>query len=133
MDKSLYLLPISTFKSIFLFFKVGSYCTIKSLIESSEKEIESDSYVRVAAIYDHEEVGSESATGAASALTEHILRRLSNAEKFELAVSKSFLISCDQAHAVHPNYSEYHEENHRPSLHGGVVLKYNGNQRFEYN
>ena len=83
----------------------------------------------MAAIYDHEEIGSESAQGAASALTEHIMRRLTSTSTFELAVSRSFLISADQAHAVHPNYEDKHEDNHKPAIHGGVVLKYNGNQR----
>ena len=62
-----------------------------------------------------------------------MLRRLSNSEAFELAMSRSFLISADQAHAVHPNYSEYHEELHRPAINGGIVLKYNGNQRYATN
>lgn len=109
---------------------MGSYCTIKALIESSHNGLEGDNYIRMAAIYDHEEVGSESATGAGSALTSQVLRRLTNENSFELSIAKSFLISVDQAHAVHPNYSEMHEENHRPTLNGGVVLKYNGNQRY---
>lgn len=111
--------------------QMGAYCSIQSLIESTN--LEQDENIRIAAIYDHEECGSESATGAASALTEHVLRRLSSPESFELAVQKSFLISADQAHAIHPNYSECHEELHRPSLNGGVVLKYNGNQRYATN
>ena len=108
--------------------QVGAYCTIKGLIESS-KNVEAESGIRMAAIYDHEEIGSESAQGAASALTEHIIRRLTSAGTFELAVSRSFLVSADQAHAIHPNYEDKHEDNHKPAIHGGVVLKYNGNQR----
>ncbi len=110
---------------------VGAYCSIQGLIESAG--LENEECIRVASIYDHEEVGSESAQGAASAITEHILRRLSDPASFELAMSRSFLISADQAHAIHPNYSEMHEENHRPALNGGVVLKYNSNQRYTTN
>lgn len=112
--------------------QVGAYCSIQGLIESVG-DLDNDENVRMAAIYDHEEVGSESATGAASAITEHILRRLADPNSFELAISRSFLISADQAHAIHPNYSEMHEENHRPTINGGVVLKYNSNQRYTTN
>lgn len=111
--------------------QVGSYCSIQGLIEGTRDDLENDEFIKMTAIYDHEECGSESATGAASALTEQIIRRLTDPTMFELAISRSFIISCDQAHAVHPNYSDMHEENHRPTMHGGPVIKYNGNQRFD--
>lgn len=112
--------------------QVGAYCSIKSIIESTST-IGDESGINVAAIYDHEEVGSESAQGAGSSITEHILRRLSTPDSFELAMARSFLVSADQAHAVHPNYGDKHEEDHRPSMHGGIVIKYNGNQRYSTN
>ncbi|CAF0956070.1 unnamed protein product [Brachionus calyciflorus] len=114
--------------------QVGAYCTIQGLIDSLENSnLDDDSIVRMGCIYDHEEIGSESAQGAASSFTEHVMRRLNDATTFELAMARSFMISADQAHAVHPNYSEVHEENHRPSINGGIVLKYNGNQRYATN
>ncbi|RNA11854.1 aspartyl aminopeptidase isoform X2 [Brachionus plicatilis] len=114
--------------------QVGAYCTIKGLMDSVDmSDIENESIVRMACIYDHEEIGSESAQGAASSFTEHVMRRLNDSQSFELAVARSFMISADQAHAIHPNYSELHEENHRPSINGGIVLKYNGNQRYATN
>jgi aspartyl aminopeptidase len=91
---------------------------------------------RVIALYDHEEVGSRSAQGAYSPFLRQVLERIAQAgdaleaESFARAISRSFLISADMAHAIHPNYADRHEPNHAPVLGGGPVLKTNVNQAY---
>lgn len=91
---------------------------------------------RVLVLYDHEEVGSRSYAGAQSTLLGDILTRLArllspdDAESSFRALAASLLLSADMAHAAHPNYPEKHDEQHRPLLGRGPVLKSNANQSY---
>ena len=89
----------------------------------------------VVALFDHEEVGSESITGAAGPLLEHVLERLAIATgaaraQFLGQLASSTCISADNAHSVHPNYPERHEPGHRPLVNHGPAIKLNHNQRY---
>jgi len=85
-------------------------------------------------LFDHEEIGSESSHGAASPIVNELIRRVTQNVLLEpVAIRRSFFISADMAHAVHPNYREKHDPNHKPAIHGGVVIKHNGNQRYATN
>lgn len=87
------------------------------------------------ALFDHEEVGSQSSIGAGGPMLEHVLERLASASgssrsEFLAALQKSHCVSADNAHAVHPNYTERHELNNAPYVNEGVVVKTNVNQRY---
>lgn len=95
---------------------------------------ESDS-VKVCAIFDNEEVGSSTKQGAASSFLRDTLRRIAFAlsvdeEGYRIMLAKSFLVSADNAHAVHPNHPEYADGENAPKMNGGIVIKYNANQRY---
>lgn len=87
-------------------------------------------------LYDHEEVGSRSAQGAAGPLLAETLERVAAGVKapgrqaLPRALAKSVLVSADMAHAVHPNYPERHEPGHQPRLGGGPVIKSNADQAY---
>ena len=83
---------------------------------------------------DHEEVGSASSAGAAGPFLRSTLERLSGpGEAWARLIARSMLISADNAHALHPNYSDRHDGNHGPALNGGPVIKINANQRYASN
>ncbi len=80
---------------------------------------------------DHEEVGSVSACGADGPFLRSVLQRLApSPEDFARLVERSTLISADNAHAVHPNYTDRHDANHGPLLNAGPVVKVNAGQRY---
>jgi aspartyl aminopeptidase len=83
---------------------------------------------------DHEEVGSASASGAQGPFLKSVLKRIAgSAENLARLVHESTLISSDNAHGVHPNFSDKHDGNHGPLLNAGPVIKHNANQRYATN
>lgn len=83
---------------------------------------------------DHEEIGSLSACGANGPFLDDVLRRLlPNPEQFVQAIQRSMLVSADNAHALHPNYANRHDNNHAPAINKGAVIKVNANQRYATN
>lgn len=92
-------------------------------------------YINICAVFDNEEVGSGTRQGADSTFLQDVLERIS--ENLELgrngflsAVAGSFLISADNAHALHPNHPEKADPVNRPRLNGGIVIKYHGAQKY---
>jgi len=91
--------------------------------------------ISVMVLFDHEEVGSESSTGAKGPMLSSALERLAgtrstNREQFLRALNRSICVSADGAHAVHPNYVDRHEPEHQVVLNGGPVIKINANVRY---
>lgn len=83
---------------------------------------------------DHEEVGSVSACGAQGPFLEHTIERIwPSIEDRNRLMANSLMISVDNAHAIHPNYFEKHDENHGPIINQGPVIKVNANQRYATN
>ena len=83
---------------------------------------------------DHEEVGSISMSGAQSNFLKSVLSRLvENGEELARCMTSSFMISADNAHAIHPNFAHKHDSNHGPIINEGPVIKTNANQRYASN
>jgi len=121
----------------------STWCAVRSMVDS-DNTLEGESMCRGVALFDHEEVGSNSAMGAGSPMMMEVLRRVTsivakqqgadgNEGLVERAVRRSFLVSADMAHALHPNYPERHEEYHQPRMHKGLVFKTNQQQRYATN
>lgn len=87
--------------------------------------------VAVLAVFDNEEVGSETKQGASSTFLDMTLRAIAGKEeKYSAALYHSFMVSADNAHALHPNHPELYDSTDNAVLGGGVVVKYNANQRY---
>ncbi|MDO4819597.1 MAG: M18 family aminopeptidase [Prevotella sp.] len=90
---------------------------------------------QVLAVFDNEETGSGTKQGAASPILRNLLHRISlcfsdDDGDFYRAVEKSFMISADMAHALHPNYAEKHDPTNHPLMGHGPVIKINANQKY---
>ena len=88
---------------------------------------------------DHEEVGSASTCGAQGPFLSDVLKRLNaqvgggSEESLIQLIQSSLMISCDNAHALHPNFRDKHDERHGPAINGGPVIKVNASQRYATN
>lgn len=122
----------------------SSYQCIRSIIAASkEGENLPDSLyhnnIQIAMVFDHEEVGSNSAQGAGSSMFMDTLRRIDASFSTNIPTSlmqslrKSFVVSIDMAHAHHPNYPAKHDPTMAPKINQGLVIKHNCNQRYATN
>ena len=89
----------------------------------------------VLAVFNNEEVGSSTRQGADSTFLTDVLERIAHgcgldSEGWKAAVANSFMVSADNAHAIHPAHPEYADKGECPVLGGGIVIKYNANQRY---
>jgi aspartyl aminopeptidase len=124
---------------------LSAFCGVRALIDlvqegddgSAERNGSEGAGRRapVLVLYDHEEIGSESATGAAGVLLSSTLERIAastgrDRDGFLAALARSLVVSADGAHATHPNYVDKHEPSHHIAVNGGVVIKRNANQRY---
>ena len=104
-----------------------AYCCTQGFLNAADTAA-----VPVLCVFDSEEVGSSSVQGAASDLLENLLTRICAACSWDLTemLANSFMVSADNAHAVHPNHPEFADATNAPVMNGGVVLKFNANQRY---
>lgn len=98
-------------------------------------EVEAENSILVHAVFDNEEVGSGTKQGAAGTFLKDVLMRVNKAlgydeEKYLMALAKSVMLSADNAHSVHPNYTEKACPSNRPMVNKGIVIKYSANQKY---
>lgn len=106
------------------------YSTLEGFLLSEDADS-----INVFAAFDNEEVGSSTKQGALSTFLRDTLMRICFAsggddEDYRRAVAGSFMLSCDNAHALHPNHADKYDDTNRVYMNGGVVIKYNANQKY---
>ncbi|KAJ6252067.1 aspartyl aminopeptidase [Anaeramoeba flamelloides] len=115
---------------------VSTYTSITSLIDSNDKSLATEKTVRVAVCFDNEEIGSNTLRGASSTLLRSILKNITyqfvkkeqkkiRSEIFGISLRNSYLLSADSCHAVHPNYTSYHEKRHVCKINEGIIIETN--------
>jgi len=116
------------------------FVALESMVDHSVNNLENDTDISMIVLFDHEEVGSTSLPGAGAPTVSEAVRRISSAfdaeadsDTYAAAIRKSFILSVDQAHAIHPNYAHKHEKGHQPKMNAGIVIKNNANQRYATN
>lgn len=123
---------------------MSCFCSVKAMIASAAgSDLASSPSIRAICLFDNEEVGSVSNHGAESNMLPSLIRRLAairvgegsatreiSGDGFDAAMAKSFLISSDMAHGLHPNYTSSYEAQNSPQINKGVVIKTNYKQRY---
>lgn len=107
-----------------------AYSAVSAFIGSSDT-----SAVPVLAVFDNEEVGSSTKQGAGSTFLRDTLVRIAHSlnmpkDEYMRMIASSLMLSADNAHAVHPNHPEKADPKNYPVMNGGIVIKYNANQRY---
>lgn len=107
-----------------------AFASLKGFLAAEPKES-----VAVHCVYDNEEVGSGTKQGAASTFLKDILHRINagmgrTEEEYLTALASSFMVSADNAHAIHPNHTDMADPTSRPYLNQGIVIKYSANQKY---
>lgn len=97
-----------------------------------------EKYISVYALFDNEEVGSATSQGAGSTFLANTLERLARSlgysyDETMAMIARSFMISADNAHSVHPNHPEYADPVNRPVINSGIVIKYSAAQKYATN
>lgn len=115
--------------------RLDNLASVHASFKALEQSKPLDNDIQMVAYFQHEEIGSTSQNGANSNFLEATLNRIHAAvstskEAFFQTIAKSFFISADMAHAVHPNYSAKHDANHKPKIDAGPVIKSNANMRY---
>lgn len=110
-----------------------AFSCVKAFIDSGDAE--EDRAMPILCLFDNEEVGSQTRQGAASTFLADVLMRVAasrglSRQEFLAHLASSFMVSCDNGHAVHPNHPEYADRGHSVHPGGGVVIKYNASQRY---
>jgi aspartyl aminopeptidase len=106
------------------------FCSLEGFVNSKPKD-----YVSMHCVFDNEEVGSGTKQGAASTFLKDTVERICEGlgktrQQYHMAIAESFMISADNAHAVHPNYESKADPVNRPAMNEGIVIKYNANQKY---
>ena len=96
---------------------------------------EKNNYLALHCVFDNEEVGSGTKQGAASTFLRDTLQRIHEVlgydrEDYHIHLANSLMLSADNAHAVHPNHTDMADPTNRPYLNGGIVIKFNANQKY---
>lgn len=107
-----------------------AFASLEGFLRGERKES-----IAVHCVLDNEEVGSTTKQGAASTFLKDTLMRINmglgrTQEEYLMTLADSFMVSADNAHALHPNHTDKTDPVNRPVLNGGIVIKYNANQKY---